>query len=391
MRTGYASLISILLPIYGVLSYYALPHVSSIGTLLLCVYTFSKIILYRRHLLIIHKPLILFIVYIFISQFIVFTIYGGLNIFRVINILMTIILVIIISVNLYDINFKLLTNTYMIIGIIATVAIFIQFIQIYIFDMHVNQIMLLPLDVPAGWYSGGARPTGFFPEPQAYATYSLLIIIIMLYIKRYFIAILMTLGILCSTSSLGILCVSGIWLWYFTFSYKQSVLTKSLMIMLCLLMLIVLLNLNVFDYTLNKILNINFAEDVRLTRGWWLFCDRPLGAQIFGSGINNIKHLIESGQLVLHDRISSLMGHPEYVTTAYELLIFFGVVGTILYLNVIYDLWQHSSIKILVVLLIILSFGQTILFNNVWVQFMFINYLICRIDNKSFAKVAIEV
>lgn len=350
-----------------------------------------KFIFQREHIIVLHKPLLIFIMYMLITQWAIFAIYGGLNIFRIINLSMGCIFFIIIAVNLFYLDFKTMLNTYIVLGIITTIIIFVQYVQITFYDMHVQQIMLIPIEIPSRWYSEGIRPMGVFPEPQAYATYILPIIVLTLYVKKYAIAIFLSTGIFCSTSSLGILCVCGIWGWHLIFASKRSILIRVAFLLFSLILLVVLSHLGFFSYAFNKIASINFMEDVRLTRGWWLFYDRPLSAQIFGSGINNIKYLIDSGQLILRDSISPLMKHPEYVTSAYELLIFFGILGTIIYLSVIYDLWRLSSIKLLALLLIILSFGQTILFNNAWVQFMFINYLLCKKNTTTFKNFVIKI
>lgn len=370
------------LPLYGIFAYYQLPIVGSVGSLILYAYTIVKIFRTfwggKQYYCI--KSYLLFTVYLFTSQWIVFAINGGLNSSRVINIFTVVMLFFSVTIGSQEIDIERFYKIYSLVAIISGIVMIAQFLQIYILGMTVSHIMLLPMDVPESWYSGGLRPVGFFPEPQAFATYVLPCFVLALYKEKYIVVAIIAVSILCSTSSLGILCALGI-LGYFLWRSHIKLSHKFIITVLAIASVAYAFLSGYFDFAIQKIMTTDYTNNVRLTRGWSVFMDLNPLQRIFGIGMNNLGYFIEHNKIILTDSITILMTHASYITTAYEVLVYFGVIGTCIYLIFAKDIFKYARYKILPILLVILSFGQTIIFNSAWVEYLIIAIALCEIPS----------
>ena len=98
-------------------------------------------------------------------------------------------------------------NVYKILGSISAIVLIAQSIGLYIFNIPAAPINLffIPQEFSLAWGDFlGARPSAFFSEPQAAASYLIPLLAISLHKNDIPIYTIITLGILCSTSSLGI-------------------------------------------------------------------------------------------------------------------------------------------------------------------------------------------
>jgi hypothetical protein len=274
---------------------------------------------------------------------------------------------------------------YKIVALFACITIIIQFVQIQFFNQVVHQIMLLPIERPEAWYSEGLRPQGIFPEPQVFATFMLPILVLTLRKFEYLWAMFFTFAILASTSSLGIICSAGIWVYYVLFSQLSSK-KKAFIIAVIFIGVLGLTQTSLFEYGINKITTTNFTNNVRLTRGFTIYAKIPMLYKLFGIGVNNLAYYQESGQIILNDYMSIAMRNSSYITTVSELLINFGLFATLIYLRFLMNLFKNSECRLLVVLLIVLSFAQTILFSGVWYLYMIIIFATLKENNNCYLK-----
>lgn len=357
------------LPIYSILIYYTLPVVGSIGQMILFFYVLIFLLTHRNILFSVPKEFLLFVLITIPIQIFDFLSVGGFNTSRAVNLVM--ILVYLFLLSIYRINLSGLYKVYKIVAVLSSIAIIVQFVQIYFMNQIVHTIMLLPMDRPKGWYSEGLRPQGFFPEPQVYATFILPVLVLALKNKDYKLAVFFSVSIVLSTSSLGVLCTAGVWLYYILFSPLGSG-RKISLITLVIIGAIALTQMNIFEYTIQKITSTDFSNNVRLTRGFSIYNVLPDVNKFFGIGVNNLKYFHESGQLNMSNYNSFGMRNPAYITTIPQLLINYGLISTLLYLKMLYVFFKNTSLRLMVVLLFVLSFGQTILFSGVWYLYVVI-------------------
>lgn len=373
--------LELFLPIYSVLMYYTLPVVGSVGQIILLIYMVIYFITHRNIQYHIPKYLLLFTIIVIPIQLVVFQCVGGFTFSRVINLSMIIVYLVILSY--FQVNVDGLFKIYKLFAIFASITILIQFVQIHFFNQIVHQIMLFPMERPMGWYNEGLRPQGVFPEPQVFATFMLPILVLVLRKSEYISAIFFTIAIFASTSSLGILCAAAVWGYHVFFS-EISITKKIALILLIAIGTITLTQTSLFEYGINKITSTNFTNNVRLTRGFTIYSKLPIINKLFGIGVNNLAYYQESGQIILNDYMSIAMRNPSYVTTMSDLLIGFGLFATLLYLLFLFNLFWNSDCRLLVILLFVLSFAQTILFSGVWYLYMVVIFATLKEENDCF-------
>lgn len=361
--------------------YYTLPVVGSVGQIILLAYVVIYFITHRNIQNRIPKYFFWFVVFVIPTQLIVFLSVGGLSSSRIINLIMIVFYLILLSC--FRINIEGFFKVYKVFAIFASVTILLQFFQITFLHQVVHQIMLLPIERPVAWYSEGLRPQGIFPEPQVYATFILPILVLVLRKSEYKWALFFTVSIFASTSSLGILCAGAIWGYQVLFS-NLSFHKKIGLMLLIVIGAIALIQTPLFEYGIEKIASTNFTNNVRLTRGFTIYSKLPFVRKLFGIGMNNLGYYQQSGQIILNDYMSIAMRDSSYVTTMSDLLIGFGLLATIIYLMFLINLYKNSSCRLLVILLIVLSFAQTILFSGVWYLYIVVILSTLKEDNDCF-------
>lgn len=375
------------LPIYSILIYYTLPIGGSIGQIILFSYTIIYIMLHRNIKYKIPKWLFVFTLFIIPVQLAVFNQIGGFNSSRLVNLLMIIVYLMLLSIFKVDIDG--LMYVYKVIAAVASLLIIVQFIQIYFGGQVVHQIMLFSFERSELWYQEGLRPQGLFPEPQAYATFILPLLVLCLMKKEYAWSLFLTFSILLSTSTLGMICSLGVWSIYVltsTISLKK----KIIVIVILLAVVACVITLPIFDYTMQKLLRTDFLHNVRLTRGFTIYTQLPWDNKIFGIGVNNLEYCQEVGLIELNDYISRVMRNPSYITTASELLINYGLIAAIIYAGMLINFFKNSELRLMVVLLFVLSFAQTILFSGVWFLFVIIIVSTLREEGNAFLQLSNE-
>jgi hypothetical protein len=158
------------LPLYFILAQYTF-IVNNIGTVILIFSALYHYVRYNRKLKI-HKWLALFIGYCSLMQ--LFHTINEFSVTAINNLVMPILFLIIISVFIDDVNEENLYKAYSRIGMVVMSAMFYQSIGYYIWGMPAIPINILPVGADKVYLWGdflGARPSSFFAEPQAYASY----------------------------------------------------------------------------------------------------------------------------------------------------------------------------------------------------------------------------
>ena len=383
--------LEIFLPFYVILSYYVLPAVSSIGMLIIYMYVLVRIIksiLISNDVVYVNKLLLIFVVYAICTQPFIFMVYGGFNSSRLFNLFAIIMMFLVICVCTQKINLDAFFNVYLIVGFICSIAIIFQSLQLYVLGMKVYPIVLLPIDT-SSWFNGGTRPCGFFPEPQAYATYILPLLYYQLKKHNLKWVVFFSISILFSTSSLGIIAVVLLFGYYLMSSNTNKVF-KIGAIILGLAIFLVIRQTTVYDYAISKILDIDITNNTRLSHGFDVFNKLSFEQKVLGIGKNNLTYFLSEERIVLTDRVRILMRNSAYITSISDILVGFGVIGLLIYILFIVKQIITYDDKMFIFLLLVLSFAQTIFLNSAWIFWMVIYFNMIDIKSTDFYKIRIK-
>lgn len=358
---------------------------SNIGTLILISY--ALICLFRRNVFLIHKPLLVFVLLISIIQITNMIIKGQLSATYFNLFLMPIISIFIIGASIGEINFQKLYRVYSIVGTIAMLIIYYQWVRLFLFDILPDPIKILPESTGAyySWAQAEYRPSSLFSEPQAYASYILPLLIMSLHKKSYIFSLAILLSIIFSGSTAGIV-LSGIVFTYYLFRINEQWIVKISFVVVFSILAYLSLNTNVFSSQQSKIRSIDYATDIRLAKGFQIFGTFNLEEMLFGIGNGpnglieyNLRHESELTSMNIFD-----LG--DYVTSVSGVLIYYGIFAGFFYFWFFYKLFQQEDPKMRILLLVIIisSFGQTLLFNGFFLLFYITYFGIC--DKVSFNK-----
>lgn len=365
-RTQYEKsiMLSWLFPIYYIFAQYSLP-VFSIGTWLLLILLVESLM---KKYLIINKYILIFFVYTMVLE-LTFHV-NSLNINSILNMLFSIIFI---STFSYKIDMKIFYKAYKYLGSIFSITIIIQFIQIFILKQTVKSSISIFPALTRGIYEWERylnRPSSFFSEPQAYASYIIPLIILSLKEKNIKISLFFTFCIILSTSSQGIITIGIIWL-IFANKLLKGTFKKALLNGAIIISSLLFFSLPIFEFARSKILDTDFSDNVRLTRGFETYSNLPLINKIFGIGFLNQENFFENSHINLSWYEGSLI--KEFITSASGVIVYFGFVSGIILLIFLIKYYINSdgTGKIFVVVLVLSMLSQNILYNS-WFIFYYI-------------------
>jgi hypothetical protein len=275
---------------------------------------------------------------------------------------------------------KLFINVYMIVGATLIVVLFYQSIYYYIYGLDVVQIVILPLpnNLLHYWnYLQGGRPSALFAEPQAYASYLLPLLIILIQKKKTLFALLLTISLILSTSSLGIIVAVIIWLGSVIYS-NSKILVKMFIFIFIVMGSILIIQFPIFEYSIEKIMDINVFENIRLTRGFALVMYMDFNEFLFGLGAGEIQSFVISHYNELPFWVTTTSEfNIGYATTTSAIILQYGFISFITYIFMHYRNYKahDKSMKIFAVILFVIPFLQTMLFSVIFIFYYLINYM----------------
>ena len=174
------SFIDWFLPLFYILAQYGY-GISSIGLIILIIYTVISLFVSSR--LLIHKPLLIFVLFISFIQILNMLLYGNLNFEDFNNFLNPIIMLFILSTAMLKVNYNNLYKAYVVFGVIAMTIIFYQWFMLVIYNIIPSPVTIFPVisDGFYSWQSEYYRPSSLFTEPQAYASYMIPLLLMSLH------------------------------------------------------------------------------------------------------------------------------------------------------------------------------------------------------------------
>lgn len=369
MNTKPNSLVNLIIPLVIVFSpYRVLGDYYSIGLTIVLIFGITSVLFFKNKILF-HRDLLIFIISIlFIYIINLFRI--GVIVFSILNFLIgAVISVLLIGFLINGFNYEKFYKYYRIIVIIGCCIIIIQSIRLFIFNIPAVPINILPVSESDLNYWGqflGARPSAFFTEPQAFASFTLPFVIFSLFKRDYWWSLLSIVAILLSTSTLGVISIVIILVLYFY--YEKVNMAKYIYLLLLLVPgLFIIYYFGLLDFTTEKIASTQIENNIRLSRGFIIYSKLSGFDMAFGLSQDLQNYVLQN----LTDSWINLYVEADNIrllgyTTSYSgLLIYFGIIPFISYMIFLYRCFLCSikEAKVLVIIIFILGFAQTIIFN----------------------------
>ena len=309
-------------------------------------------------------------------------------IFTIINFLSLFFMIIIISF------YKDAYKQYRKISIILICALFLQVLLFYGFsyalDLKIPGLKLINhyevafknLEIRLA-YGTEPRFTSFFSEPAHFVQYITPFLIVELFVmktrnlKNLIPSFLISLSILLTLSGNGIVILLFIWSIYIIlllFTEKKPIIVFFIV---TIVILLAVLSIIYFDSYLDiSSLFINSdgdptKADYRIYRGFYIFVNLPFWNQLFGTGYRNATNFIA------FYNISTPFDNPgeniEYMNAITQVMVYFGLVGFFTYIILLFKLFNKQSIvsKILVLVLLLLSFSSSLFSDSMFFIYVF--------------------
>ena len=384
------NLMEVFIPLFCLINQY---EFSGIHIGLICVIVVVSINFIKYRQVYLYKPLFTFFLFMLLHDFIRIVITGfntGLWVERLFYLLL-------LSCVYKRIDEDNLFKVWKFIGIIVMGGLFYQSFQVYILGQSVSTINILPFlqSSSENYLLKYSRPHSFFLEPAAYCTWMLPLLCMCMKRKKNVWMIFISLSILLSTSSTGILMTGVVWLFYaFASARKEEKYSNSLMIVGILIIGIgALSNLSIFSAALNKLTNISIADtsnSVRLILGFQLFGAAPIMYKIWGIPYMNVENYMRSGEVAFGKYGLNLnISHLGFVNSIGNCMLVYGIFGLFFYLKLFWNIWKESDLysKCYVLTCLISIFGQSVFWNSLFVSQFAV--MLCFVNGTSFVKVTV--
>lgn len=268
------------------------------------------------------------------------------------------------------------------ISTVATVYIFIQTIVFY--SMGIVMPFIIPFLEPMvsdyndisgliGWYNQFYyRPQSFFMEPAHFSQYNLVSLALCLFWKEKFFeqnriktAIFLSIGLVLSTSSIGVLIGLFIWFVYLLKFYSNKITHKKVMLFILLCFILIIFSPAIFDIERITVPVLRvFQTTARTTDSFSLFEGLNIKHKILGIGLGN-----EEAYLGIGSRI-------PFMNALTIVLLSAGYLGLMAYLLLSMSMivYKKGLSRLLGISLFILSFGSEVFFTYtgiVWMLFIY--------------------
>lgn len=254
------------------------------------------------------------------------------------------------------IDFILMYKSYKIAGAVAVISILFQSIQVYVLKQYVIPILFFPRLVaePNIALHALKRPMGLFSEPQAFVSFILPLLILLINKKEWKYIIIIVFSIMLSTSTSGII-LSAVIAFSWIMLSKEKVKYKTVAVILFAVFIILFLTTDVFSFAYQKLLDVDISDNMRITNGLKMFATLPDMDMLLGIGGGNIAYYFYESSF-----------ESIYASSFAKNLIEFGIVGGFVTLAFLVTQFRKKSIlfKIFLIYFIAASFSQTIYFNN---------------------------
>lgn len=358
--------IDVIVPLFYIVNQYEICGIS-LGLICACIVIFICVVKNRGFC--VYKPLFLFLLFMFVHDLFRSFITGF-----IISLWIERLVYFLFLSSMYEADEENLFKVWKIIGAMAMAGLVYQSFQVYALGQTVSMIKIIPFASTAGNISYN-RPHSLFLEPAAYVTWMLPLLCMCMKRKQHIWMIAISITILLSTSSTGIIMTGIVWLYYSCISIRNKEEHSNVLLIVGVVFvgIWIFTRLSVFNEALNKFTNISLEDtsnSVRLILGFQLYWFAPLSYKILGIPYLNVESYLRSGKVNLSMYgLNSRLSYLGFVNSIGNCMLVYGVFGLILYLKLFINLWNDSDIysKCFVLLAFVSIFGQSTFWNSIFV------------------------
>ena len=276
------------------------------------------------------------------------------------------------------VNYDKLYKSWSVLGFFAVLGLVYQSVQIYVLHTPVRMIHIFPFlsSASENYELAYLRPHSFFLEPASYVVWIIPLLCMLLDRGKMILAIIVTITVLLSTSSTGIVMVAVVWGCY-AFALKGDTskpVPRMFAIAGILLIVGLFLNLEIFSYGINKLMNISIestTNSVRLTLGYRLWWAAPLLYKVLGIPYANVESYLRNGGINLSRYYLTLnTSYLGYVNAIGNCMLMYGILGLFLYIRMYWKLWSDldKRLRIYFLACVLSIFGQSVFWNTIFVM-----------------------
>lgn len=219
------------------------------------------------------------------------------------------------------------------------------------------------------------RPAAFYSEPAHYCIFAVLVLFSLLFHidtlnigekKRVIASAVISLSIIFSTSSTGLIYLGFVWGTWMLF-YKKVRIKYVAMFLVSIASIYIVISTDLIEVAYKHLLTMDLhtvnSGAFRIFRGFDLYFSLPLINKIFGYGVGQTGNIVKSiGFYSLYDNVFT--EGSDYVSGLSSIILEAGIVGLVIYVCIIGKIFKKGNIntKLLISLYILLIFSNEILY-----------------------------
>ncbi|WP_298067379.1 hypothetical protein [uncultured Cetobacterium sp.] len=244
-----------------------------------------------------------------------------------------------------------------IVSLISTVYIFLQFLFFKMNGVILKGNIVFLNYSEEGYFKSieWGRPTSFFVEPAHYVIYTAPIYLILIVNKKFFLASILGLGLIISTSSTGIflaIILPGVL--FLKKNLKNKI--KFIILIVASVYLFYLIDSHLFFKTFKKFQFNMLKDNIRISGGVEIFKYLDFSKLLFGIGLNQLSDFAKQKGVLI----------SNYSNTFLYTVISFGITGILIWNIYLYNLYRNLSkkYKLIFLILIFIQLSDQIIFNQ---------------------------
>ena len=320
--------------IYGIMYTYLL---------LCCVYY-----VFRYHHIPVFKPLLIYTICLVALTFInCVVIGGGLSKRLIVSVILYLFCGLSVSVIADHTDKDALYKCWKFLGLLTSVIVIYQFIQITFLHHFVHAINVLPLtsaDIEAceNWIVDSNRPIAFFTEPAAVVSFLTPLLALAQQKKDFITAIIVSVSILLTASTSGLIVLLIMWSTALS-QIKFSILTYILVFSVSAVILYLFLATDLFGTSVEKIMYETSGESsnmyVRVIMGWNIYFHLDIMSMLMGiPDIDLTNFALKNFPEYVNALV--LWGDDIYTNSAQKVFLFSGFIGACVYIWMLIKLFK---------------------------------------------------
>ena len=266
-------------------------------------------------------------------------------------------------------DFKFAFKVYTISVFLAAFVFYVQYMLYFLFHQHI--VFLIP-GVPLNYESGMLasdliesnidnvvrgqlfRPSSFFIEPAFYSMYCLPWLSIVLAQRKMLLpALIVSLSVVLSTSTMGILISTILWIVYFFFRGGTFWNKMKIGLIFVFFSIIVTRFFDMSDVINSLLIKQNQLDNLqktgsltlRVVRGWECFKQLDIIHQLLGCGFGNLSvYFFEHGVKTIYDYSNTKL---DYMSGFFSILCSIGVFGFVLNCCAVFSTIKNFSTRLI--------------------------------------------